>query len=644
MATTTERIAVIVDANTGGAVRDIEALQKSTANVGNTQLQTASKTGFLQSKLDAMGLSGVSSGALMSAGMAAGGAAIAGLIAVTQRGIQKQLELADSVRKVSQVSGLSAEASSRLVEITGDYNVNADTLAKTMFKLSQQVDINRDALTRHGIKIAENKDGSVDLEGTLVNVQKAYKNAGDATERNAIVMDAFGKAGKDLIPVLEETKDLKQALADVPGSRILSQEDLDQARAYQLAMDDLGDALDAFQRMLGSAVIPQLTRYVTVVNQVLEAVLQVKNAAGPVADGIGMVGDAAIRSVPGVGQLYGVTKDITEIFGIGKGKSDEYADAQKRVADAEKNLKDLVLEGKTGTREYRDAQNELANAKDALEGKTRKIVEALQTENEKTQESINLTYTRMNQLAGLLGSALNYEEAQNKQTAAQANLDRLRAEGKEGTLEYIAAERELQRAAIGTVQSYTAMQTQVQQLGADLKSGKISQAEYNAKIEEMRASSPAAAWALGIITGGIEAHANTIGRVPGWKHTVVTADTSDADWKLGSITSKLATIAKNAFVHVSASVGGVEGFGAEGAVVNRPTVALIGEAGPEILMPLHKLPGNGPVPNMSGAGGIGSVVININGFNGDERALAIRMREEIIRIGQRTGSAFGDFA
>jgi hypothetical protein len=42
---------------------------------------------------------------------------------------------------------------------------------------------------------------------------------------------------------------------------------------------------------------------------------------------------------------------------------------------------------------------------------------------------------------------------------------------------------------------------------------------------------------------------------------------------------------------------------AEGGIVNRPTLALIGEAGPEAVVPLSKM----------GAGGGGDVNINVNG-------------------------------
>jgi hypothetical protein len=45
-----------------------------------------------------------------------------------------------------------------------------------------------------------------------------------------------------------------------------------------------------------------------------------------------------------------------------------------------------------------------------------------------------------------------------------------------------------------------------------------------------------------------------------------------------------------------------EGAGATGAIINRPTVALIGEAGPEALVPLNRTAGNAPLPTGAGTG------------------------------------------
>lgn len=54
--------------------------------------------------------------------------------------------------------------------------------------------------------------------------------------------------------------------------------------------------------------------------------------------------------------------------------------------------------------------------------------------------------------------------------------------------------------------------------------------------------------------------------------------------------------------------------GATGGIVNRPTMALIGEAGPEAVVPLNKTPGNGPLP-AGGLGGGTTIHLTVNSLD-----------------------------
>jgi len=80
--------------------------------------------------------------------------------------------------------------------------------------------------------------------------------------------------------------------------------------------------------------------------------------------------------------------------------------------------------------------------------------------------------------------------------------------------------------------------------------------------------------------------------------------------------------------------------GQHGAVVRRPTMALIGEAGPEAVVPLHRSPGNGPLP--SRMGGSGPFVLNIH-IGGQEfgRVLVDPLRKEIRSLGGNVQVALG---
>ncbi len=70
-------------------------------------------------------------------------------------------------------------------------------------------------------------------------------------------------------------------------------------------------------------------------------------------------------------------------------------------------------------------------------------------------------------------------------------------------------------------------------------------------------------------------------------------------------------------------------FGAEGGIVTRPTRALIGEAGPEAVVPLHRTPGSSALP----AGGLGGGTVNVtvNMPPGSDGADVVRSLQQYAR-------------
>lgn len=81
---------------------------------------------------------------------------------------------------------------------------------------------------------------------------------------------------------------------------------------------------------------------------------------------------------------------------------------------------------------------------------------------------------------------------------------------------------------------------------------------------------------------------------------------------------------------------GVEGAGATGAIVRRPTVALIGEAGPEALLPLNRTRGNGPVSDL----GVGTTInLTVNAGLGTSGAEVGRQIVDALKAYERRNGA-----
>lgn len=95
-----------------------------------------------------------------------------------------------------------------------------------------------------------------------------------------------------------------------------------------------------------------------------------------------------------------------------------------------------------------------------------------------------------------------------------------------------------------------------------------------------------------------------------------------------NVTRKVTTIMSNGTPQVQ---------GATGGVVNVPTVALIGEAGPEAVIPLDRSPGNGPVGAL---GGGNSYSITVQAGVGDPRQIGQQVVEYIKRFEASNGNVF----
>ena len=107
-------------------------------------------------------------------------------------------------------------------------------------------------------------------------------------------------------------------------------------------------------------------------------------------------------------------------------------------------------------------------------------------------------------------------------------------------------------------------------------------------------------------------YATEVANLPAEQVTQIAARLDEGN--IAAVESALYWLTRGRTVRINGQLVGadlrnaIEGRGATGGIVNRPTVALIGEAGPEAVIPLNKTPGNSPLPG--GMGG-GTTVINI---------------------------------
>ncbi len=544
-----ETLSLFIDAKTGGAVRDIQTLGKSVGGVGGNMDATTAKGGFLEKQMKSLGLTSVTTGTLMVAGAVAGGLALGKLAGDA---VQTTLKYTSTVRDLQRVTGASAETSSRLVAVFDDLEISQEAAAKGFFKLSREIGANNSNLGEFGVQTKDAHGKTRDLEQILLDVADAYTHTEDKGRKAALVQAAFGRGGQEMLPILEKgRKGIEDLFANVPDSQIFNQEELDAARRYELAVDNLKDAFDELQIMVGNELIPVLTDVINAIATITRGAGQLNDAINSVT-GISVIG-AGLQSLAIGPKLIG---SLGDALGIGSHHSDEFADAQKRVAEASKAVKDAVESEGLHSRATRDAQKELAAAKEDLEGKTRTLTKALDTENTSTQTAMSLAQQQLGGVLGLASADLAYEaalqgrteasnalvEAQNKVTAAEMAMAQLRSDGKTGTMEYAQAERDLEEAHLGVetakrnvtkadidaIQANLNVQTQVEKLTELVKANKLTTQEYTEKINALKEKYPELIPAIDAVSNRVQYLHGTIDGLPTHKYITIDADGNPA--------------------------------------------------------------------------------------------------------------------
>lgn len=585
MASFTETLSLIIDAKTGGAVRDVQTFGKAVGSTGDDLVATATKGGFLDKQLKNLGLTGVSTGNLVAAGAAAGGAA---LVAFGRDAINTSLNYMSTTRDLQRVTGATAETSSRLVAVFDDLEISQEAAAKGFFKLSREIGSGRSQLDQFGVATTDSKGRTRDLEKILLDVADAYVNTEDKGRRAALVQTAFGRGGQELLPILEKGRaGIEKLFADVPEGQIFSQKQLDQARAYELALDNLNDAVDELKIAAAQGLIPVITEVANSLAETIRVANQATSAFGGIGGAFHFVwenfspidqsldllsagvnlfsgnfskaADSALASTGILGTGIKAAGKALGIFGGGSDDAaesgDRLADAQRRVADATAAAQQALNENGVGSKELTKAQRELRDAKHELASASDEVADALDVENDQQQENLNLAVQRLGGIASVLAAEQSYTSAIDKRTAAEMRIGQLESEGKQDTLEYAAAQRELAQAHVGVVQATVNVEGAVAKLAEQVKSGELSYSDYLVQVDELKRRNPEATRSIDQVTASVLALGIKIDNLPDYHDTDIRADSKKAEHEANVAKFSIGTIpgTHDTFIYADAS-------------------------------------------------------------------------------------------
>lgn len=156
------------------------------------------------------------------------GAAFAAMSAAVAAGVKSAINTADELGKMAQRTGLSVEALSRLEVAASQSDTSLESLQKAMVNLGRaQLDARKGtqdqvALFKAlGIELTDLERLSPDQ--LLKRIADAFQATADSPEKAAVAMKLFGRAGADLIPLLNggsEELERFERLSDELGNTI----------------------------------------------------------------------------------------------------------------------------------------------------------------------------------------------------------------------------------------------------------------------------------------------------------------------------------------------------------------------------------------------------------------------------------------
>ena len=293
---------LIVDADAKGAVREFESVGKA----AEKNLKKADD-----------GLAKVSSGMQKwgAAAAVSGGIVAAGLFKAADSFVDTAL----AAGKFSDAVGLSVEDASRWLEVADHIGVSGQAVSSAFRRMDVAIGNNSAGWKNLHVEVAKNVDGSTNLSETFLRVVTALQQIEDPTKRAAAAQALFGKGYAEVAELVGRSAgDLRQKLDEVGAAKVITPEELQKARDFRGAMDDLGDSVAELGIVIGSSVAPLISSFADGVAGIINTVQQLPQ---PVQDSVGKIlglGTAALIAGGSISFVSGKVIDlVSNVKGLG---------------------------------------------------------------------------------------------------------------------------------------------------------------------------------------------------------------------------------------------------------------------------------------------------------------------------------------
>lgn len=287
---------------------------------------------------------------------AVGFAATAGtaIAAFVAKSVNSFAQLALSASKFSNATGLSIEQASRFIEAAGDIGIESNTVEAALNRLNRAVASGAEAFSLINAEIVRTSSGATDVQATFFNVIDALRGVEDPALRAQAATALLGRGWQGLARIVDEGSGVLQAALDGVDTSKIMTE-ADAARAK--AYERAVDNLkDTFEEF--SLTVGE--QAVPAATGFLNALTLIANAALPAAEKTRSFERAVLETAASWSKsIPGAEGFIARLINL-KDVTEENVEITPRLAEA----------WSSGYRAMIDAQNSANGLFESLEGLT----------------------------------------------------------------------------------------------------------------------------------------------------------------------------------------------------------------------------------------------------------------------------------
>lgn len=247
--------------------------------------------------------------------------------------------------RFSDATGLAVEDASRWIEVSGDLGVESSAVQSAIQRMNKTIGDGNPIIRQLGIEIARTADGTVDANATFQRAITTIGGIEDPTLRAAAAQQVFGKGYAQIAELMTmSSTELAGALGEVSDTKVITDDELKQARRFRESLDGLKDAAEDLQLEIGQALIPSLSDLARGMSEVEVAGYGMGQA---IADGFERVLQAtgldAVRNFGAFKRLQDESAEAIRLGGLSADEAAGYMDYYSgRVKAASASSADLT--------------------------------------------------------------------------------------------------------------------------------------------------------------------------------------------------------------------------------------------------------------------------------------------------------------